>query len=294
MPSAVLAVLIGSLALLAGLALLLEPLLLPELSRPRDALWAAVVLLLGLVLVTAAERLQGAPMLGVLCGGLLVGRLGTEVGQQRWDQLPPEQRLELRTLAHWQRRGLDLAVALSRAVGLAGALLVWVAQRSRRPVLTKRWVRADLPPAQEPEPASEPKPQPEPESDLGLDPEPDDEREPEAASDPDPESEQEPEPESEPELGVEPEPGVEPGLDTEPDSEPEQEQDHAASPSPASPSPVADIIDADFVDADIEEIDARPLDGHDDAPPLPVPVPVPVRVIADLGEVDALLDAADG
>lgn len=83
-----LAILIGSLALLVGLALLLEPLLLPELSRPRDALWAAVVLLLGLVLVTAAERLQGAPMLGVLCGGLLVGRLGTEVGQQRWQQLP--------------------------------------------------------------------------------------------------------------------------------------------------------------------------------------------------------------
>lgn len=289
MPSAVLAVLIGSLALLAGLALLLEPLLLPELSRPRDALWAAVVLLLGLVLVTAAERLQGAPMLGVLCGGLLVGRLGTEVGQQRWDQLPPEQRLELRTLAHWQRRGLDLAVAVSRAVGLAGALLVWVAQRSRRPVLTKRWVRADLPPAQEPQPGSEPEAQPEPESDLGLDPEPDDEREPEAASEPEPESEQEPEPESEPE------PGVEPGLDTEPDSEPAQDPDHAASPaSPVAASPVADIIDADFVDADIEEIDAGPLDGHDDAPPVPVPVRVPVRVIADLGEVDALLDAADG
>ena len=285
MPSAVLAVLIGSLALLAGLALLLEPLLLPELSRPRDALWAAVVLLLGLVLVTAAERLQGAPMLGVLCGGLLVGRLGTEVGQQRWDQLPPEQRLELRTLAHWQRRGLDLAVAVSRAVGLAGALLVWVAQRSRRPVLTKRWVRADLPPAQEP--------QPEPESDLGLDPEPDDERKPEPASEPEPEPEPESEPEPERESEPEPEPGVEPGLDTEPDSEPEQKPDHAPSPaSPVAASPVADIIDADFVDADIEEIDAGPVDGHDDAPPLPVPVPV--RVIADLGEVDALLDAADG
>ncbi|MEB3239101.1 MAG: Ycf66 family protein, partial [Cyanobacteriota bacterium] len=117
-----LAILIGSLALLVGLALLLEPLLLPELSRPRDALWAAVVLLLGLVLVTAAERLQGAPMLGVLCGGLLVGRLGTEVGQQRWQQLPPDERLQLRTVAHWQRRALDLAVAVSRAVGLAGAL----------------------------------------------------------------------------------------------------------------------------------------------------------------------------
>jgi hypothetical protein len=239
-----LAILIGSLALLVGLALLLEPLLLPELSRPRDALWAAVVLLLGLVLVTAAERLQGAPMLGVLCGGLLVGRLGTEVGQQRWQQLPPDERLKLRTVAHWQRRALDLAVAVSRAVGLAGALLVWVAQRSRRPVLTKRWVRADLPPAAR--------------------------------------TEQEPEP--------------------------------APTPAPADESPVASV-EANILEAEI--LDGEPLNGNslngdfmggdvlggdmlggdvpaEEVPPEVFPEDEPVRVIAHLGEVDALLDAADG
>ena len=83
----VLAVLIGSLALLAGLLLMLLPLVASELARPRDSFWAAVVLLLGLVLVTASDRLTGAPMLGVLCGGLLIGRLGSEVGQQRWGLL---------------------------------------------------------------------------------------------------------------------------------------------------------------------------------------------------------------
>jgi len=225
-----LAILIGSLALLVGLALLLEPLLLPELSRPRDALWAAVVLLLGLVLVTAAERLQGAPMLGVLCGGLLVGRLGTEVGQQRWQQLPPDERLQLRTVAHWQRRALDLAVAVSRAVGLAGALLVWVAQRSRRPVLTKRWVRADLPPA------STPAPEPEPEPTTNAAPAP--EAEP-----------------AEPVVGL----------------------------------PVA-IVEADILDAEI--LDGEILDG--DISGGDIPEAEQVRVIAHLGEVDALLDAADG
>ncbi|MFM9102322.1 MAG: Ycf66 family protein, partial [Cyanobium sp.] len=61
-----LAILGGALALVIGLAVLLLPLLLPELSRARDAVWGAVVLLLGLVLVTSAERLRGAPMLGVL------------------------------------------------------------------------------------------------------------------------------------------------------------------------------------------------------------------------------------
>jgi len=231
-----LAILIGSLALLVGLALLLEPLLLPELSRPRDALWAAVVLLLGLVLVTAAERLQGAPMLGVLCGGLLVGRLGTEVGQQRWQQLPPDERLQLRTVAHWQRRALDLAVAVSRAVGLAGALLVWVAQRSRRPVLTKRWVRADLPPASTPAPEQEPEPEPEPEPTTNAAPAP--EAEP-----------------AEPVVGL----------------------------------PVA-IVEADILDAEI--LDGEILDG--DISGGDIPEAEQVRVIAHLGEVDALLDAADG
>ncbi|MFM9087243.1 MAG: Ycf66 family protein [Cyanobium sp.] len=237
-----LAILIGSLALLVGLALLLEPLLLPELSRPRDALWAAVVLLLGLVLVTAAERLQGAPMLGVLCGGLLVGRLGTEVGQQRWQQLPPDERLQLRTVAHWQRRALDLAVAVSRAVGLAGALLVWVAQRSRRPVLTKRWVRADLPPAATPAP--EPKTVPEPET---L-----------------------PEPEPEPTTNAAPAPEAEPA-------------------EPVVGLPVA-IVEADILEAEI--LEAEILDG--DISGGDIPEADPVRVIAHLGEVDALLDAADG
>ena len=77
MTGSVLAVLIGSLALVAGLLLMLLPLVASELARPRDSFWAAVVLLLGLVLVTASDRLTGAPMLGVLCGGLLICLLYT-------------------------------------------------------------------------------------------------------------------------------------------------------------------------------------------------------------------------
>jgi len=153
MPAAValpmLAVLVGALALLFGLALLLLPLLSPELARPRDALWAAVVLLLGLVLVTAAERLTGAPMLGVLCGGLLVGRLGTEVGQQRWLQLPSEGRSQLRGLNLWKGRLADLGTRVSQLLGLIGGLLGWLQERmaKAKAPITKKWVRAEEPPA---------------------------------------------------------------------------------------------------------------------------------------------------
>ena len=77
----------GDLCLVAGLALLLLPLLAVQLSRPRDGVWGAVILLLGLVLVTSSDRLRGAPMLAVLCSSLLIGRLGVEVGQSRWSAL---------------------------------------------------------------------------------------------------------------------------------------------------------------------------------------------------------------
>ena len=53
---------------------------------PDDGAWGAVILLLGLVLVTSSDRLRGAPMLGVACAGLLISRLGAEVGQARWQQ----------------------------------------------------------------------------------------------------------------------------------------------------------------------------------------------------------------
>jgi len=144
-----LAVLVGALALLFGLALLLLPLLSPELARPRDGLWAAVVLLLGLVLVTAAERLTGAPMLGVLCGGLLVGRLGTEVGQQRWLQLPSEGRSQLQDLNLWKGRLADLGSKVSQLLGLIGGLLGWLQERmaKAKAPITKKWVRAEEPPA---------------------------------------------------------------------------------------------------------------------------------------------------
>jgi hypothetical protein len=143
-----LATLGGSLALLLGLGILLLPLLATELSRPRDSFWGAVVLLLGLVLVTTTERLTGAPMLAVLCGGLLIGRLGSEVGLARWRQLTPEEQQRLGSAERWRsslsQLGASCAQLLqlaTRALGGAGA---WIAERRQPRSTTKRWVRPDV------------------------------------------------------------------------------------------------------------------------------------------------------
>ena len=139
-----LATLTGDLCLLAGLAVLLLPLLATELSRPRDGAWGAVVLLLGLVLVTSSDRLRGAPMLGVACAGLLISRLGAEVGQARWQQLSVEERQRLGSRERWTTSLQQLTTVLASLVSATTDTL-----KSLKPAAktgtNKRWVRPDLP-----------------------------------------------------------------------------------------------------------------------------------------------------
>ncbi len=147
-----LATLGGILALIFGLLLLLLPLLAGELSRARDSVWGAVVLLLGLVLVTSADRLTGAPMLAVLCGGLLMGRLGVEVGQGRWRQLTEEEQRRLGSAERWLTSLGQIGASLGRlaqlGLGLFSGLGAWLAERrAPKPATTKRWVRPEEAPA---------------------------------------------------------------------------------------------------------------------------------------------------
>ncbi len=118
-----LATLSGDLCLLFGLGVLLLPLLAVELSRPRDGLWGAVVLLLGLVLVTSSDRLRGAPMLAVLCGSLLISRLTTEISQARWQSLSEEEKHRLSSIDHWLTSLRQLGTAISSlGEGLSGVV----------------------------------------------------------------------------------------------------------------------------------------------------------------------------
>ena len=138
-----LATLSGDLCLLLGLGLLLLPLLAVELSRPRDGIWGALVLLLGLVLVTSSERLRGAPMLAVLCSSLLIGRLGSEVGQARWRALDESEQKRLGSWEHWLSSLRQLStVAVNLGEGL-GSIAKQLKPSGRSGVATKKWVRPD-------------------------------------------------------------------------------------------------------------------------------------------------------
>lgn len=286
MTGSVLAVLIGSLALVAGLLLMLLPLVASELARPRDSFWAAVVLLLGLVLVTASDRLTGAPMLGVLCGGLLIGRLGSEVGQQRWGALEPAQQQRFSETSYWTQQLEQLRGAAAKLLAAGGIIASWLQERLKKPEVSKRWVRADAtgeaaPTETEPtttdpsadagsseeaaeisaevvpEPEAEPEPEPEPAPELTV--------EVEATSEVDPEAE------AEPELTAEPKPEIEIEANAEADTEPET----IAASSEEEPN-----------SDELPTVEAEVLDP---APQVEQPV---AAVIQSLDEVDALL--ADG
>ena len=138
-----LATLSGDLCLLLGLALLLLPLLAVELSRPRDGVWGAVVLLLGLVLVTSTDRLRGAPMLAVLCSGLLTARLGSEVAQARWNSLSETEQQQFTSFDHWRTSIQQLFTATGRVgEGIAG-IAKQLKPAGKSGVVGKKWVRPE-------------------------------------------------------------------------------------------------------------------------------------------------------
>ncbi|QNI47059.1 hypothetical protein [Synechococcus sp. A15-60] len=149
----------GDVCLLLGLAVLLLPLLATELSRPRDGAWGGVVLLLGLVLVTSSDRLRGAPMLAVVCGGLLISRLTAEVAQSRWQRLSPEEQQRLRSRERWSTSVQQLGTAFNTLISNTGQAIGSL--RSPAPAAEKpegssrsgkRWVR---PEESEPQAASD-------------------------------------------------------------------------------------------------------------------------------------------
>ena len=164
-----LATLSGDVCLLFGLALLLLPLLAVELSRPRDGVWGAIVLLLGLVLVTSSDRLRGAPMLAVLCGGLLVSRLSAEVGQARWRALGEDEQARLRSVDHWLTGLRQLGTAAGGLSEGLGGIAKQLKPAGKSGVSGKNWVRPESVDTTLAEPSPTPEPSPEPTSSEGED-----------------------------------------------------------------------------------------------------------------------------
>jgi len=138
-----LAIFLGYLTLLIGFAVLLLPLLLTELSRPRDAVWGAVILLLGLALINCSDRLNGSPMVMVLLGAFLISRLGSEIAQSRWHQLGSEEKLRFGSIERWTTGIGQIGTTLGALFSdLAGSIKIFRANPSPNNI-QKKWIRPE-------------------------------------------------------------------------------------------------------------------------------------------------------
>jgi len=86
------------LALLVGLGslgLYLAAFLFQEVHRKYDLIWSGVGMFYALVLWVCAGRISGGLLLGQMAGVSLIGWLGWQVMEMRWEQIPLEQRAAL-------------------------------------------------------------------------------------------------------------------------------------------------------------------------------------------------------
>jgi len=134
-----LAIFAGGFSILMGLLLMLLPLLATELSRPRDAVLGALALILGIILITSHDRFIGSPMLAVLSGTFLIGRLGVEVGQTRWHRLSQEEQLRLFSWGRWfsSIKELGATILKSAEILLEKTKLIFLKLKSK--TMGKKW-----------------------------------------------------------------------------------------------------------------------------------------------------------
>ena len=134
----------GYLFFLIGLLILVLPLLLVELSRPRDWLMGGLFLFLGLFLLVEYEILRGSLNLLIISMTILYGKLILEIFQNRWYQLSSDEKKQIGSFQRW----LKSCQQLVQSFALMGNALMnffkgWTTQ-SEKAQKEKKWVHPEL------------------------------------------------------------------------------------------------------------------------------------------------------
>ncbi len=137
------AVVIGNFSIVLGFLILSLPLLIRELSRPRDSVWGALIMILGLILITSNERFNGSPMIAVLLSTFLVVRLFSEVSQNRWQQLTVQEQADLRTFVRWKSSFNQIIFAFSKLGSIILEFFVLFKSKAKPSSIGKKWIRPE-------------------------------------------------------------------------------------------------------------------------------------------------------
>ena len=136
----------GYLFLLVGLLILALPLMLVELSRPRDWLMGGLFLFLGLFLLVENDLLRGSINLFVISMAILYGKMILEIIQTRWNQLSSEEKKRVGSFQRWFESFRQLGQSFALVGGgffnfFKGFSFT---TKSEKPLKEKKWVHPEL------------------------------------------------------------------------------------------------------------------------------------------------------
>ena len=134
----------GYLFLLVGLLVLALPLMLVEISRPRDWLMGGLFLFLGLFLLVENDLFGGSINLLVISMAILYGKMILEISQTRWYQLSYEEKSRIGSFQRWfesfRQLGQSFALIGKNFLNFFSDFNI----KTKKPLIEKKWVHPEL------------------------------------------------------------------------------------------------------------------------------------------------------
>tara|TARA_B100000212_G_scaffold179268_1_gene134951 strand:+ start:249 stop:767 length:519 start_codon:yes stop_codon:yes gene_type:complete len=134
----------GYLFLLIGALILSLPLILIELSRPRDWLMGGLLLFSGLYLLVERELLRGSINLLVISLIVLFGKMCLEIFQNRWFQLSSEEIKRIGSFERWFESYKQLGQSFTSLRNSLINFFTSMTNQSEKSQREKKWVHPEL------------------------------------------------------------------------------------------------------------------------------------------------------
>tara|TARA_Y100001968_G_C19264467_1_gene670944 strand:- start:341 stop:859 length:519 start_codon:yes stop_codon:yes gene_type:complete len=134
----------GYLFLFVGLLILALPLMLVELSRPRDWLMGGIFLFLGLFLLVESDLLRGSINLLVFSMTILYGKMLSEIIQIRFYQLSNEEKKRIISFDRWFESFKQIGQILASLGNGSLNFLKSFSIQDKKPLKEKKWVHPEL------------------------------------------------------------------------------------------------------------------------------------------------------
>ncbi len=134
----------GYFFLFFGLLILGLPLILVELSRPKDWLMGGLFLFLGLFLHVENEILRGSINLLVISMATLYGKMILEIFQNRWYQLGSEEKKRIGSFQRWFESLKQLGQMFASIGNGFLNFFTNLTTQVEKPLKVKKWIHPEL------------------------------------------------------------------------------------------------------------------------------------------------------